>query len=82
MSLFINDMVMLTDPQTGQSDLYRTQKLSVVGGKPDLSFRLHRAARIDNDQEQWRICSWKNLKNANPRKVTVDPLGRVSACND
>ncbi len=84
MSLCINDMIELNHPETGNHDLYRIQKISVkfTFGSPYIFFRLHTAAKIDNDQTLVRIQSWSKLRGLQPTKVTVDSLGRVSASND
>lgn len=82
MSLHINDMVRLTDPAAGAKKLYRVQKMSIIDGQPYLVFRLHTAARIEDDQEMCRVQSWGKMISLRPEKVTVDPLGRIHPCND
>ncbi len=84
MSFCVNDMACLTDPNTRQTQLYRVQKGSVSPdtGTPDVWFRLHTAARIDDDNTRQRFQSWRTLKQWCPQKVTVDPLGRIHPCND
>jgi len=80
MSLCINDMVHLTDPQTGEVRLYRVQKMSA--GSHKLMLRLHTAAKRDDPTTAVDVSSWNTLKAANARKVVVDPIGRVLPCND
>ena len=82
MSLFLNDMVLLTDSSTARRHLYRVQQLSVVREEPDLVFRLHTAAVVDAKETACRIRSWGALKSCSPEKVTVDLLGRIYPCHD
>jgi CRISPR-associated endonuclease Csn1 len=84
MSLCINDMFVLTDPKTRESKLYRVQKtsVSVQTQGPDLRFRLHTAARIDDNATAVRVSSWKTLQSLRPAKVVVDALGRIHPCHD
>jgi len=84
MSLAINDMVQLTDPETGEVALYRVQKTSHNPDcdKPDITFRLHWAAQIGDKSTAVRTASWGACKKRLPTKVTVDPIGRVFPCHD
>jgi hypothetical protein len=80
MSLCINDMMILTDPQTGEVRLYRVQKISA--GSHKLMLRFHTAAMIDDPTTGVDVSSWHTLRAFNARKVIVDPVGRVLPCND
>jgi CRISPR-associated endonuclease Csn1 len=84
MSLAINDMVQLTDPETGEINLYRVQMTSHNPDldKPDITFRLHWAAQIDEKATAVRSASWSACKKRLPHKVTVDPIGRIFPCHD
>jgi CRISPR-associated endonuclease Csn1 len=84
MSLAINDMVQLTDPETGEINLYRVQMTSHNPDldKPDMTFRLHWAARIDDNDTRVRLRSWHRASEMAPQKVSVDPIGQVFPCND
>jgi len=80
MSLAINDMVQLTNPDTGEVNLYRVQKIS--SGSHMLVLRLHTAARIDDKETAGPSDSVNVLRKWNMQKITVDPIGRVLPCND
>lgn len=83
MSLCINDMVELEGAKPdAPCGLYRVQMLSLIDGRPYFVFRLHTAARIDDDTTMARAQSWGTFKSWHPRKVLVDPLGRMHPCND
>jgi len=84
MSLCINDMVTITDPAAGTEDLYRVQKTSsdAGGNRPDIVFRLHCAAQLDDRSSEVRIRSWDKLREYKVRKVVVGPLGRIKPAND
>ncbi len=80
MSLCINDMVELTDPETGEMRLYRVQKTS--SGDHMVTLRLHTAARIGEKETEGPSDSVNVLRKWNMNKVTVDPLGRIHPCHD
>ena len=78
-SFCINDMAQLTDPETGEVRLCRVQWIS---DGPDIMFRLHSAARIDDKETGVRVKSWGKMQSLRAQKVTVDPVGRVFPCHD
>jgi len=79
-----NDMVLLTNPKTGECGLYRVQKTSIKSdsGQPYIVFRLHLAANIKDDSTMVRVQTWETFLSWRPQKVTVDPIGRVFPCHD
>ncbi len=77
MSLCINDMFLLGC--NGRRQLYRVQKASTG---PDIWFRLHTAATIDDKAAALRVSSWRKFRELSPEKVTVDPIGKLNPCND
>jgi len=79
MSLCINDMVQLTYPDTGEVKLCRVQWIS---DGPDIMFRLHSAARIDDKETGVRVKSWGKMQSLGAQKVTVTPLGRIQSSHD
>ena len=84
MSLAINDMVWLVDPDDNQNKhLYRVQKIS---DGPDVKFRLHTDARTKEKESERRLSSWnmtrKGFRKHQATKVSVDPLGRVGTRHD
>ncbi|WP_430809929.1 MULTISPECIES: type II CRISPR RNA-guided endonuclease Cas9 [unclassified Carboxylicivirga] len=54
-------------------NLYRVQKISSM----DYTFRHHLASTIANNDEEWRIQSFKAWEEANPIKVKLSPLGKL-----
>jgi len=80
MSLAINDMVLLTHPETGELNLYRVQKIS--SGDHMVALRLHTAARIDEKECAGPSDSVNVLRRWNMEKVIVDPIGRLLPCHD
>ena len=80
MSLCRNDMVIMSHRRSGPRTLYRVQKMSA--GDHKVVFRLHTAARIGDPETGIDISSWEKLRSLEPKKVTVDPLGRIHAAND
>jgi hypothetical protein len=83
MTLCKNDTVQLTS-ESGEVRLYRVQQISINAekNKPDIVFRLHTASKIDNNQERERATSWAAFASYRPKKVCVEPLGRVYPSND
>jgi hypothetical protein len=83
-SLCINDMVQITDRDTGEVKLYRVQMTSHNPelDKPDVTLRLHSAARIEDKETALRLASWSAFQKQTPQKVQVDPLGRIHPCRD
>jgi CRISPR-associated endonuclease Csn1 len=57
--------------------LYRVQKISTMY----YTFRFHLASTILNESEEWRMQSFKAWEQANPIKVTIDPLGHIERIN-
>jgi len=80
MSLCINDMVQLTDPDTGEVKLYRVQKIS--SGSHMVVLRLHTAAEIEDEASDGPSDSCNQLRRWRMEKVQVDPLGRVFPCDE
>jgi CRISPR-associated endonuclease Csn1 len=80
MSLCINDMVLMTDSQTGEVGLFRVQKMS--SGVPFLELRWHTAATIQDKATRYLIATWDKLRSCAARKVLVDPIGRLLPCHD
>ena len=83
-TLEINDMFLLglsdeefrsnkDNFQVLSKNLYRVQKISSM----DYTFRHHLASTISNDNEEWRMQSFKAWEEANPIKVKVSPLGKI-----
>ncbi len=82
MSLCNNDMILLAAGKERTERLYRVQKQSIIEGRPDIVFRVHTAAKIENDQTMCRVGSWAKLQALQPTKVVIDLLGRIRPCND
>ncbi len=86
MSLCIDDMVLLDNPPKPDiGRLYRIQNTSV--SSPLLTLRLHTTAKTDDKEEAIKktrllVAIWETFQSWKPKKVTVDPLGRILPCND
>lgn len=74
MSLCINDMVEIE--QDGNLLYYRVQLLD--GSNEKITFRLHMAATLDDTAT--RLIKTPNTLRS--RKIAVDPLGRLTHCDD
>lgn len=85
MSLCLRDMLLMQDPDTGRDELWVVKAFSV--GKtprfqPDIQIIRHTTAHPGKHGDL-RITNWETkFRKLNPRKVSVDPIGRISACND
>lgn len=78
MSLCIDDMVEIED--NGIKKCYRVQKMS--GGKQfEITLKRHHDALPEINENTLRIRSNKDIKRIS-RKIFVDSLGNVFACND
>lgn len=77
MSLSINEMIRVGDGPDAK--YYRVQLMDSASNQ--ITFRLHTAAKIDNNEE--RLFAGTNaMKKAGFVKITVDPIGRVRLAND
>ncbi|MCW0481724.1 type II CRISPR RNA-guided endonuclease Cas9 [Gaoshiqia sediminis] len=82
-TLEINDMFLLgvddtieisnTNAVLLNKHLYRVQKVS----SSYYTFRHHLASSLDDSKTEFSIRSMKGWKEANPIKVTIDPLGQI-----
>ena len=76
MSLSINEMVRI-----GEGEAAKYYKVQKIDGSNTVTFRLHTAATIDNNEE--RLFKNPNtLREAGAIKVTVTPTGKVKEAND
>lgn len=78
MSLCINDMGEIED--NGIKKCYRVQKMS-CGKQFEITLKQHHDALPEINENTLRICSNKGIKRIS-RKILVDSLGNVFACND
>lgn len=74
MSLAINDLVEIEDG--GRKTYYRVQKMD--GSNKRITFRFHSASRLDDKKTE--IIGHPISLRCN--KVSVDPLGNMTPCND
>ena len=65
------------DLSTLSKHLYRVQKLSGMY----YTFRHHLASTLNNEREEFRIQSLEAWKRANPVKVQIDEIGRITFLN-
>lgn len=77
MSLSRGEMVSLGSD--GLSQYWRVQKIDAANRR--VTLRLHSSANID-DRDTERTMRLEPFRKTGPRKVTVDPLGRVHRAND
>lgn len=79
MSLSINDLVKLDEPENGR-DLYRVQKISniVATGTIQITLRTHTSASIDDNATRLLV----SPNTLGGRKMSVDPLGNLEAAHD
>lgn len=78
MSLCINDMVEIED--NGIKKCYRVQNMS-SGKQFEIRLKQHHDALRDINGNTLRIRSNKDIKRIS-RKIFIDPLGNIFACND
>lgn len=65
------------DLSTLSKHLYRVQKLSGMY----YTFRHHLASTLNNEREEFRIQSLEAWKRANPVKLQIDEIGRITFLN-
>ncbi|MCX7020654.1 MAG: type II CRISPR RNA-guided endonuclease Cas9 [bacterium] len=75
MSLCKNDTVMLRNEQ-GIEHLYRVQKMSIINGRTNISFRSHTASGLKDDSTLFHLRTLSPPKFP-PRKVTINLLGEI-----
>jgi hypothetical protein len=85
MSLCLRDMLCMADPVTGREELWVVKAFSVGKApryQPDIQLIRHTTAHPGKHGDL-RVRNWeKKFHKQDARKVTVDPIGRISACND
>lgn len=74
MSLGVNDMVEIE--QDGKSNYYRLQLLDA--SNRNIIFRLHTSASIEDKKTRLQ----KKAHLLSCRKISIDPLGGITTCND